>query len=71
MKRVFIGNVRSPVDLRIISFVDDPLDHVKIECLGQVLLDQGDPLLGRHLRHGGRCFSGELVVGKMSQSAMA
>lgn len=68
MKSILVGDVRSPVNLGIISFIDDFLNHVKVECLGQVLLDQGDPLLGRHLRHGGRSCSGKIGSSQVKPS---
>lgn len=49
---------RSPVDLGVLPLVDDLLNNVKVERLGQVLLDQGDPLLGGHRCHGGQVLPG-------------
>lgn len=45
---------RSPVDLGILPIVDNLLNNLKVERLGQVLLDQGDPFLGGHRCHGGQ-----------------
>lgn len=53
-KRQPPDDVRSPVDLGVISFIDDLLDDVEVESLGKVLLDEGNPLLCGQLRHCGR-----------------
>lgn len=50
---------RSPVDLGILAIVNNLLDDVEVERLGQVLLDQGDPLLGGHL-----CHCGQILLGR-------
>lgn len=55
-RRSFKFNVRSPVDLGVLAFADDLLDHVEVKHFGQILLDQSDPLFGGHLRHVGRCW---------------
>lgn len=49
---------RSPVDLGVLPIVDDLLNNVKVERLGQVLLDQGDPFLGGHRCHGVQVLPG-------------
>lgn len=53
-ERGISGNSRSPVDFRILAVCYDLLDHFEIEGLGQILLDQSDPLLSSHLCHDGR-----------------
>lgn len=58
-------NVRPPVDLGVLAIVDNLLDNVKVEELGQVLLDEGKPLFGRHLRHGGGLGSFLCVVARV------
>lgn len=50
---------RSPVNLRILPIVDDLLNNVEVERLGQILLDQGDPFLGGHRCHGGQVLPGQ------------
>lgn len=52
---------RSPVDLGVLPIVDDLLNNLKVERLGQVLLDQGDPFLGGHRCHGGQVLPGQGV----------
>lgn len=52
MKRLV--DSRSPVDLGVLPIVDNLLNNLKVERLGQVLLDQGDPFLGGHRCHGGQ-----------------
>lgn len=50
---------RSPVNLGIFPIVDDLLNNVEVERLGQILLDQGDPFLGGHRCHGGQVLPGQ------------
>lgn len=52
-----VGDSRSPVDFRVFSLVNDLLNDVEVEVLSQVVLDQGDPLLGGHRRHDGQAVS--------------
>jgi sulfur carrier protein ThiS len=42
---------RTPVDLGIAALVDDLLQDLGIEELGEVLADEGEPLLRSRFRH--------------------
>lgn len=60
--------MHTPIDFRVSSLGQDTLDQILVEDLLEVLRDEGEPLVGAHVRHGAvylglKCFSVEFQAG--------